>query len=167
MNKVIFFIGTLSNGGAERVVSNLSLHMAKNINKKILLFGSSCKVEYPYEGDLVFLDKINEKNIFYKAYALFKRIREIKLLKRKNPKVPVISFLEYPNLINALTRKYGKTILSVRNHMSTKHSKGVKACFWGFTIKHLYSKADLIIAVSQEIKRDLIDNYGLDEKKIK
>ena len=36
MKKVSLFIGTLSTGGAERVVSNLSLNLNKNIKKKIL-----------------------------------------------------------------------------------------------------------------------------------
>lgn len=78
-----------------------------------------------------------------------------------------ISFLEYPNLINTLTSRSGRSIVSVRNHMSTKHNNGFKSKLWNSTIKYLYPKADLIISVSEEIKRDLIDNYNIKADKIK
>lgn len=166
MEEVKFLIGTLSTGGAERVVSNISLNLPDKYEKEIILFGSSCKIDYPYGGKLTYLDKIQHKNIFYKIYALLFRIKKIKEIKKFNPNVAVISFLEYPNLINLLTRKHGKTIISVRNHMSTKHNKGFKSCFWNGTIRHLYGKADKVIVVSKEIKRDLVNNYGVDENKI-
>ncbi|NOH16236.1 glycosyltransferase [Clostridium cochlearium] len=165
--KIKLFIGTLSTGGAERVVSNLSLHMPNKVDKEIILFGSGCKVDYPYNGKLVYLDKIQHKNLFCKIYAFFFRIKKIKEIKKHNPNVAIISFLEYPNLINLLSKKHGKTIISVRNHMSTKHNKGLKSYFWNNTIKYLYGKADKVIVVSKEIKRDLIYNYGLDERDIK
>jgi len=147
MKKVKFFIGTLSKGGAERVVSNLSLCMSKEIEKEIILFGNNSRTDYRYDGKLIYLDKIKDKNVFYKIYAFLFRIRQIKTIKKDNPDATIISFLEYPNLINLLTRKYGKTVISVRNHMSTKHNKGFKSYLWNSTIKYLYGKADKIIVV--------------------
>ena len=167
MKKVSFLIGNLSIGGAERVVSNLSLHMSEKINKEIILFGNKCRVDYPYSGKLIYLDKIEHKNILYKLYAFLYRIKKIKSIKKANSNSTIISFLEYPNLINLLTRKYGKSIISVRNHMSTKHNKGIKSYLWNLSIKLLYSKADEIIVVSKEIERDLIENYRVDKSKIK
>lgn len=166
MKEVIFFIGTLANGGAERAVSNLSLKISNEYNSKIILYGSKSKIDYEYNGELVYLDKLNEKNIFYKFYAAIRRLLEIRNIKISNPDVAVISFLEYPNLINALSYKKGRTIVSVRNHMSTKHNKGIKSYFWNSTIRYLYGKTDKIIAVSEEIKRDLVTNYGINESKI-
>jgi len=167
MKKTFFLIGNLSIGGAERVVSNLSLYMSEKINKEIILFGNKCRVDYPYSGKLIYLDKIEHKNVLYKLYAFFYRIKKIKSIKKANSNSTIISFLEYPNLINLLTRKYGKSIISVRNHMSTKHNKGIKSYLWNLSIKLLYSKADEIIVVSKEIERDLIENYRVDKSKIK
>ncbi|KAA2398112.1 MULTISPECIES: glycosyltransferase [Bacillus] len=167
MREIKFFIGTLSSGGAERVVSNLSLNMSADIEKEIILFGSNAKIEYPYKGNLIFLDKLSHKNIFYKLFSFMSRVRELKKIKKQNKDVPLISFLEYPNLINLLTYKQGKTIISVRNHMSSKHKKGLKSFFWNKTIKYFYVKADQIIAVSEEIKNDLVKNYSIPEKKVK
>lgn len=160
-------IGTLSGGGAERVVSNLSLNWDKNIEKNIIMFGRNAKIDYPIEGELINIDKNEIKNIKDKIFNLIHRVNEIKKIKKENPNCPMISFLEYPNLLNLLTKKHGETIISVRNHMSTKHSKGIKSYFWKSTIKYLYGRADKIIAVSEEIRNDLILNYKIKEDKIK
>lgn len=164
---VKFLIGNLSNGGAERVVSNISLNMSKQIKKEIILFGDNKKIDYEYDGKLIYLDEFKSRSFLEKIKILIYRIKKIALIKKKNSNTTVISFLEYPNLLNALTSKYGTTIISVRNHMSSKHNEGIKANIWRKTIRLFYSKADKIIAVSREIKKDLIENYSIDEKKIK
>ncbi|WP_300902905.1 glycosyltransferase [uncultured Clostridium sp.] len=160
-------IGTLSGGGAERVISNLSLNWDKNMEKNIIMFGSNAKIDYPIDGNLINIDKNEIKNIKDKVFNLIYRVNEIKKIKKENPNSEIISFLEYPNLLNLLTRKYGKTIISVRNHMSSKHNKGIKSYFWNSTIKYLYGRADKIIVVSEEIKNDLVLNYKIKEDKIK
>lgn len=167
MKRVNFFIGTLSIGGAERVVSNLSLNINKNIEKNILIFGENSRIDYPYGGKLVYLDKSKSTNILTKIKIIRDRISSIKKIKKSKQCTTTISFLEYPNLINTLTSKSGKSIVSVRNHMSTKHSTGIKSKLWNVTIKYLYPRADLIISVSEEIKRDLIENYKINPDKIK
>ncbi|MGF3213661.1 glycosyltransferase [Facklamia sp. P12945] len=167
MKEVNFFIGTLSTGGAERVVSNLTLHLNNNILRNILLFGENSRIDYPYEGEILYLDKTKPNNFFRKIISLLLRKAKIWKLKKMNEDSVTISFLEYPNLINSLTSSSGKSIISVRNHMSTKHSHGMKSKFWNLTIKYLYPRSDLIISVSEEIKRDLIKNYKIDESKIK
>ena len=163
----MFIIGTLSTGGAERVVSNISKELPDDLEKEIVLFGKQAKIEYDYEGKLTFLDKDDSKSIISKLVILFKRIICLRKIKNNNPNATFISFLEYPNLINMLSGKYNKSIVSVRNHMSTKHAKGIKAYFWNKTVKYLYKRARKIIGVSNKIKEDLVHNYHLPEKKVK
>ena len=167
MKKVNLFIGTLSTGGAERVVSNLSLNLNKNIKKKILMFGQKSKIDYPYEGELVYLDKSIHTNIVNKIKTILSRIIEVRRIKRLDKHATTISSLDYPNLVNVLTSVSGRTIVSVRNHMSTKHNNGIKSKLWNSTIKYLHPKADLIVSVSEEIKRDLIENYKIEADRIK
>lgn len=167
MKKVNLFIGTLSTGGAERVVSNLSLNLSKKIKTNILMYGDKSKIDYPYDGELVYLDKYSHSSLLYKLKAILSRFIIIRRIKRLDKQATTISFLEYPNLINTLTSRSGRSIVSVRNHMSTKHNNGFKSKLWNLTIKYLYPKANLIIAVSEEIKRDLIDNYSIKPDKIK
>lgn len=166
MKKVNFLIGSLANGGAERVISNLSMNLSDDILHNIILYGSNCEIEYEHKSNLIYLDNEKEKNKILKIYAFFKRVKSMKKIKLSDKELCTISFLEYPNLLNVVTSKYGKSIVSVRNHMSTKFSGGLSSIFWNFTIKYLYPRADKIIAVSEEIKKDLVTNYGIDENKI-
>lgn len=166
-NKVIFVIGTLSNGGAERVVSNLSINLSENIEKEIILFGSDAKVQYPFKGRITFLDKYDSKaGKLKKIIILVKRIIRLRNIKKNNREAAVISFMEYPNLINILSGFNQNSIVSVRNYMSKKHNKKIKSLFWNISIKLLYRKARKIIAVSKHIKLDLIRNYNLNSDKI-
>lgn len=165
MKKVHFLIGTLSVGGAERVISNLSLNLSDDIEKNIVLFGRNQKITYPYKGNIISLDKRNNSDLFNKIKNFFLRLYEVKKIKKDSSSI-TISFLEYPNLLNLLTKNNGKTIISVRNHMSKKHEKGLSSLFWKILIKKTYNKADKIVVVSKEIKRDLIQNFGVKEELI-
>lgn len=164
--KVIFLIGTLSSGGAERVVSNLSMKLPDDIEKEIILFGDKATIDYPYNGKVTFLDKAPSKGLINKLITFIRRVNTIKRIKRNNPDVPFISFLEYPNLLNMLSPNRD-SIVSVRNFMSTKHGKGIKSILWNVSIKLFYKKAHKIIVVSKQIKDDLIKNYKIPEEKIK
>lgn len=163
----MFLIGTLSGGGAERVVSNLSQSLPDNVEKEIVLFGKNSKIDYPYSGNINYLDQADHRSAFQKLLISFKRIRKLRKIKKEYPSLLIISFLEYPNLLNMLSGYRKKSIVSVRNYMSTKHKKGIVGMFWNFTIKHFYKNARKITVVSMQMKKDLIENYNLPEEKIK
>jgi len=165
--KVIFIIGTLSNGGAERAVSNISLNLPKTVKKEIILFGKDAKIEYEYSGKITYLDQDDPSNLITKVMTLIRRLIRIRKLKKQNPNTTIISLMEYPNLLNMSSGMTNNSIVSVRNFMSTKHSNGVKSLFWNTTIKRLYKRAKEIVVVSDQMKNDLIDNYKLPEDKIK
>lgn len=166
MKKIYFIIGTLSNGGAERVVSNLSLRLKDNIEREIILFGHDARIDYPYKGKLSYLDQYKEKNMVQKVCILIKRIIFLRKIKKRNPDAIFVSFLEYPNLLNILSGYNYNTIVSVRNFMSVKHKNGLKSYFWNQTIKRLYNYSKKVVAVSEQIKYDLIENYQLNKEKI-
>lgn len=164
--KVIFIIETLSNGGAERVVANLSMHLPNNIDKEIILFNEKARVEYEHDAKITYLDRTNPKGTIEKIKTFFLRIYKLNKIKKNNPSALVISFLEYSNLLNMLTFKTENSIVSVRNFMSKKHNNGIKSLIWNLSIKLLYRRAKKIIAVSKEIKKDLEVKYKLPQSKI-
>ena len=85
--KVIFLIPTLSMGGGERVVSDLSLGLPDSIEKIIVLFKN--EVFYPYKGKMISLDMSLSNGFLFKIYYflkgffLFKKIATIMAI-RKN-----------------------------------------------------------------------------------
>lgn len=167
MKRVYFFIGTLSKGGAERTVSTLSQHLSPDIEIKILLFGTNTRIDYPASGDLIYLDQTRFNTQVNKFLTIFTRAQRIRQLKRQDPDAVFISLLEYPNLLNVLSARQARTILSVRNHMSAKHQKGLKAWFWKTLIRLTYHRAEQILAVSDDIRKDMIAHFKIQPDKIR
>jgi hypothetical protein len=78
--KVAFIIGSLSGGGAERVISNLSLHLNDEIERYIVVYNCE-KIGYPYKGNLIKLKPCKKgevKGWFQKIYYLYKYVNAIK-----------------------------------------------------------------------------------------
>jgi len=163
---VDFIIGTLANGGAERIVSNIVNYLPDNIHKRVILFGEEAKEDYSCNSEIIYLDRERNQGIIKKLSLFLKRASIIKEHKKNNPTLRTISFLEYPNILNLYSYRNGKTIISVRNHMSTKH-KGLKGLMWKFSIRFAYKKADLIIAISKGVKLDLVKNFSINSDLIK
>lgn len=165
---IAFIIPTLGNGGAERVMSYLTHALPKDFNKFIFTYDISSQ-DYIYEGEII---KLNvdfkhtiSSNPFKKVYSYFKRVQELKKAKKKHNIDLAISFLGDANIPNILSRGSEKVIISVRNFKTHElHHKIPRIEKIG--ILTLYNRADKIIAVSKEIKSDLIQNFKLKEDKI-
>jgi glycosyltransferase involved in cell wall biosynthesis len=153
-SKILTIIPSLYGGGAEKSVSDLSFDLSKAYDHEILIYNSK-KNKYDYSGRLTEL-KIKRSNFgFFKVFRQFIILFRIYLLKKKiNPKVTV-SHMLLPNLQNIITRHNEKIICVIRGEWSVKSGKGR---FIDFFVKKLYSKADLLISVSNHIK-DVFDDY--------
>ncbi len=164
---IILFIEKLTGGGAERVVSNLSLNFPENIHTHIVLHhpydeGSS----YEYGGKLTDLQPPSIlKNILkWKLLYVYWAYKLLKIKKRENIDM-IISFIDISNLINIcanlIFRHESKVVISVRNYPSKRKEDLLKA----FT-KLFYHRADHIVAISEGVKYDLIENFDISEENI-
>lgn len=163
MKKVAFFIPDLGGAGAERVVSNLTGALAERGYDIFVILYNQKDVAYSFGGKLLIIDsKID--SIFYKNKILkfLYRTYRLKKLKLQYKFDVVISFLENPDFQNILTKGKEKVFISVRNFASKSYSKNKR-----HISKLLYKRADKIIAVSEELKEDLIKNFFIEEQKIK
>lgn len=162
MGKRVYFLTlTLTGGGAERVVSNLSRYLTDDIEFNVVLLDGK-KISYSYNGNLYDLDISIKRN---PIIQLLKGIySSYNMLKGKGSKT-VVSFLDIPNLINIFL-KSEKTILSVRNFKS-KRVGGLYGKLHKIIINLFYNKSDCIVAVSKGVKNDLVKKFGINEDKIK
>lgn len=162
---IAIIIHKMYGGGAERVAANLSTYLSdKRYNKKVITYDSS-KVGYSFNGEIISLKTKVSRNPIGKLVNFIKRVYQVKKIKKRNNINTTISLLSGPNLVNILTRKDDKVIVSVRNFIS-KSSTGLYGRFNKLLIKHLYNRADLIVAVSDAIKKDLEENFDIDGGKI-
>lgn len=162
MKENILIITTkLNNGGAERNVALLSNRLKKDYNVFVVVFNNTNQ-EYKMEVPIIDLQTPNTNKIIKKIYYTLVRIKKIKAIKNKYNIACSISFLTGPNLVNVLTKKNEKVIISIRNYIS----KSCKNVFGIFSNKIACKKADKIVCVSEMVKKDQIENFGVDANKL-
>lgn len=165
MNKnIAFVIPSLKNGGAERVLSTISMNLDENINQYIFTWNGK-EQDYDFNGKIVDIDIQNSTNLIKNIKVLFNRVKEVKKYKKEYKIDTCVSHLEGPNIVNLLSKVNEKTIITVHNFQS-KERTGLYGFIFKILIKLLYNRADKIVVVSKAIKEDLINNFNINAEKI-
>jgi glycosyltransferase involved in cell wall biosynthesis len=169
--KVLFTVPILGSGGVGRVLSNLLSHLNK---KKFETFLILCKKEGPYLDTR--LRHIPTFHLHSKGEGLFTLLKEIwamaNIIRREKPEV-VLSMLTRANLTAILAARLSgvKTlvIISERSNLTMvlKAGSKIRSLLLRLGVKIFYRYADYIVAVSDNVKNDLIKNYGIAADKIK
>lgn len=165
MSNIAFIIPSLSGGGAERVVSNLSKAVPDNYNKIIIIYHEKDN-SYEHEGNVINLGIEGSNNTLIKIVKTIKRYKKIKQIKKEYSIDKTYSFLDNPNLLNVLTSKDDEVFVSIRNQQSLEF-KGFKKKVHKWIVSKIYSRAKYIVAISEGVKRDLEDNFNVNSKKIR
>lgn len=167
MARVGLLINSLSNGGAERVVSRLSSILSRD-NEIFLILYDARNMSYEYCGELVNMNIVpQDQNLLKKALLPFRRSRALKKIKTQKQLDVCISFMASPNIVNLLSRKQGcKTVISIRNFTGLELQDTFVNRVKNRISHMLYKKADCIVPVSQEIREDIIRRYDLDPRKV-
>jgi glycosyltransferase involved in cell wall biosynthesis len=168
---VLFFIFRLHGGGAERVVSNLSIDLAGKYNIRIAVFDKLDK-QYLHQGELIkintpYSDDPAGNGWFIRSYRLWFLVRELRRIKRLHRIDTAISFGEQANIVNLLAGGKGRTILSVRTLLSTEMKSAPKMGVLRAFIKNLYNRADQIVVPSKMAGEDLSRHFNVLREKIK
>lgn len=165
--KVAFLISSLNTGGAQRAVSNIVTNFPEDWEIDLIL-NSSDNIVYPYRGNIISLDIKEPKNrmgLIYQGKAFIKRFFLLRKLKKEKGYNAVISFLDSANIVNILTgHRHCKVIISVRHRLSGEKNWHYKLIVNNL-VKLLYNRADKVVAISEGVRRDLIENFGVREEK--
>ncbi|MDG5471367.1 glycosyltransferase [Jeotgalibacillus sp. ET6] len=165
MKNILIITPSLSGGGAERSTAIISKYLSKIYNVIIVTYYTNDQ-EYEYGGKLLNLNlNTDSKSLFKKAIIFLKRWHSIKKVKKLYNIDLSISNLENANLINILTKRNDKAILTMRTFKSER-IKGAKGKLYKFLITNLYNNCDRIVAVSELVKNDLIDNFNIKKEKV-
>ena len=161
MKKIAFILQSLTGGGAERTVANLSFALSEYYDVYIILFDGT-KVGYPHKGTIIDLGIPSKESQFDKVVNVIKRVGKLKRIKQDYKFDVVVSFMFGANFVNVLSRCSEKIVTSARNYMSA----------YGLTLSRKFQeiytgrKADRIVAISEMVRQDLIKNFGLPSDKI-
>lgn len=162
-------ITSLAGGGAERVASELSLNLSPNIDRQIVILTDD--VSYPSNKPPLSLGiKFRQPLVLSMVYAFLKGIFEYKKIMKKYKPEYSLSFLTLDNFINIISN-YGnrntKTIISVHIALSMKFRNSLTDKIAKVIVKNLYNKADLVIAVSEGVRDELIQDFKINPDKVK
>jgi glycosyltransferase involved in cell wall biosynthesis len=168
---LLFFIFRLHGGGAERVVSNLSMDFSATFNIKIAVFDQIENV-YPHDGELIriqlpFSENPAGNSWLIRGLRLWVLVRELRKIKKLHQIDTTVSFGEPANIINVLTRRRGKTILSVRTVLSNQMRNSAQVKTLRSFIRNLYNRADQVIVPSRIAGQDLVRHFRLSPDKLK
>ena len=167
--KLLFVIPYLHCGGAERVVANISMGLSDEYDIDILV-NSSNNVDYAYSGQLISLgiDRFKKvDSVLFQVMALVKRTIKLIQLKKAGQYAVCVSHLDSAHISNILSgNRYCKTVLTAHSTMSENQKNWKYKLFIVPAVKWLYSKADVVVAVSKGIAVDFINNFRLSREKI-
>ena len=149
--KLLFHIGLLGGGGAERVMVNLANYFTKESKNEVLLIAL-----YPIENEYEISGNVRVKYLFSERYvgSVFKRdfhsVSQLrKTINEEKPDI-VLAFLPIPCLrilVSAIGQKC-KTILSVRSDPNFEYYN----FFHKVLARTLYGFADVVVFQTQEAR---------------
>lgn len=165
--KILFLITSLHKGGAERVLSNMSLNFPEEVECTALL-NERHKDDYPFKGEIrtIGIKEDFKMNLWFQIKVFLKRYIMLCKMKKNGKYQSCISFMESSNFANILSgKKYCKVIVTVHISYQDINSRIYK---WIVvpTAAKLYKRADAIVTVSEGIKDELIRNLHIDKNKI-
>ena len=168
--KLFLFIGCLGGGGAERVAYYLLNHLSSSIYfKGLILFQK--KGEYLNRlPETVVIHDLNIPIIpRYGLPSVSSLIKLCRILKAEKPDV-VITFSLTANVLLLLARALSGTDFGI---VATEHVQlsaylrnDLLRPLKKILIRMLYPRLDLLVTVSAGIKSDLVDRFGIKEKKV-
>lgn len=154
MKKVLLIIHQLRNGGAEQAITLLANTLREHCEITLVVFDGSHQ-DYIPQVSVIDLHSPKSRSNIFKLFQLCWRIHQIRKIKKQVQFDVAISFLPGPNLVNCLSRCNERVIISVRNMQSQLPSD--KGRWLANYIS--FQKADKIVAVSQDVKEDILDNH--------
>ncbi|MFB6212414.1 MAG: glycosyltransferase [Candidatus Magasanikbacteria bacterium] len=161
--KALVMVQTLASGGAERSATNVANHLDVD-EVKLVLYEN--KIEYECDKEKIILNSPAGSNYFDKLWKFAKRVWRLRKIKKREKPDYTISFADGPSLVNILSKRDDKVIISIQNTKSQIQDEDPFARkIYHFLYKKLYKKADVITGVAKGVVKDLAENFNVPKDK--
>jgi glycosyltransferase involved in cell wall biosynthesis len=168
MTNILLIIPNLGLGGAQRVFHDHSVELGRHFSVIEAVFNMDDGNVYPSTNELVSLDVAGGGSPLTKVRNFWRRIEQLKKLKRARKTDVCISHLEGADYVNLLSKGPEKVILCV--HGSKLHDANIQgAVGWlrkKVLLPALYNRADRIVTVSRDIMPELVEGFGVKPEKL-
>jgi len=173
MNKqnLSILIYSLAGGGAERIVSILLKELQKKYTITLVLMRDKIDYDIPNEVEVFFLENSNPyENGIKKLLKLPFLGLKYKKFCTENEIDVSLAFMNRPSYVAIFSKIFGNSVRNIISERTTpsmmyRHDN-LLSKISKLLIKKLYPKADLIIANAKGNRRDLIDNFGIEEEHV-
>jgi glycosyltransferase involved in cell wall biosynthesis len=165
---ILLIIPELCVGGAQRSLANLSIELAHDFNVWLVVFNKDQLAPYKLGGELLSLDVFSGNSWFTKVNAFFKRVANLKRIK-KNLNIDVsVSFLEGADYVNILSAKNDKVVISIRGskYFDEEINGPLGVLRLKILMPILYHFADKVVCVSHGIKDELQQRMHIAAEKL-
>lgn len=164
--KYILVIDHIATGGAERILIDYYHHLEKNghIPYIFVLSGHERQSVWTKGLRIVYGSNGDEENLLKKTFQQVKLFIGLKQLVGKIKPDVIFSFLERSNLLTMLVPSKAVKIVTVHNVLSIQYTKvkseKIRKIVYAM-IRWAYNKCPNVIAVSEQVKEDLITSFGV------
>lgn len=161
---IVFIINSLEGGGAEKVICNWLAEMED------IFVQSQCSITLVLLDNLPEINKapnyVNKITLDSKG-SLLSSYRQLDKLMSLNAYDVMISFLNRSNVICTLigSMRNIPTIISERAYTSQHFNNSLKGVMSKLIVKLIYPRASRVLAVSEGVRLDLINNFSVSQKK--
>ena len=161
MDNIAIIITKLNGGGAERCASNLSIELSKRYNVILIVFDGR-NITYPYGGTLIDLHIKDSNSLGERVANVLKRVRLVKQIKKQYKIKCSISLLDGPNLVNTMSQIGERTIVSIRNRLSSEPVGKLRRKL----IRYSSMNSDLTVCLSKMVAKDMEEVFNIPKQKL-
>lgn len=161
MDNIAIIITKLNGGGAERCASNLSIELSKRYNVILIVFDGR-NITYPYGGTLIDLHIKDSNSLGERVANVLKRVRLVKQIKKQYKIKCSISLLDGPNLVNTMSQIGERTIVSIRNRLSSESVGKLRRKL----IRYSSMNSDLTVCLSKMVAKDMEEVFNIPKQKL-
>ncbi len=164
--RVAFLAHNMGGGGAERFVSHLLEGLKDELDIHLILFDDTIEYDLP-EGQIVtFIEKgFKERGNLASIARLPLAALRLKKYCKANRIELVFSFLHRPNFTACIAKIAGLKIPLIMNECTYTplwfNEGGLRGKIAKRLVSWLYPKADIILPVSEGIRKALVQHYGV------
>lgn len=165
--RIDILIGSLRGGGAERVCVTVANYLTtRGFDVRLVVLNLTNQAYVKHLDKKIKIENFDIKHARYSIIHLFN------YCKKEKPEVFLVFDHELAIILNVLRMFFSfKYKIVARNINTLSIKRSIEKNFWHKHIVHLltrlfYNKSDSIIAQSEGMKQDLINNYFINPKKI-
>ena len=160
--RVLLLFSHLHKGGMERVASNLSRALPTAWKQYLGYFGTE-HPEFEFRASAVDFGIPGGREVgsARKFFSFVRRFNAVRRFVQSEAIDLVISFGEAANVINLAARHAAKTLITVHTPVRRYlDGEGRWGRIYGYAVRHLYPRADLLVAVSAGIVSQLERDFA-------